>query len=377
MAAESRLEGSPVSEPQYPDGGPELEERVEEATPPAGQVPEVEAIVDLSELEAELAGDPRSFSFFQAIRLLERLLRGRAQVGGSGDPAAEVARFKVAPSIAFPASEIQALELRAGEPAEMTVNFMGLTGPLGVLPYYYTLLVADRVAARDRALKDFLDIFHHRIISLFYRAWKRSRFAVTYERGERDRATEHLLDLIGLGLSSHQNRMAVRDEVLLFYSGLLAPERRSAIGLEQLLEDYFQVPVEVEQFVGGWYPLSRETQTSIGDETSASSQLGLGAVAGDEIWDQQARVRVRIGPLTREQYDQFLPTGSAYEPLRDLTRFYCEDQFDFEVQLVMAGDEVPGFVVGADEEAALPLGWSTWIRTAPFERDADEAVLRL
>jgi type VI secretion system protein ImpH len=371
------MEGSPVSGPQGSDGEPGPEERVEETTPFTGRVPEVEAGVDLSELEAELAGDARSFSFFQAIRLLKRLYRERAVVGGFGDPAREVARFTVPPSISFPASEIQALELRADEPAQMTVNFMGLTGPLGVLPYYYTLLVADRVAARDRALKDFLDIFHHRIISLFYRAWERSRFAVTYERGERDRATEHLLDLIGLGLSSHQDHMAVRDDVLLFYSGLLAPERRSAIGLEQLLEDYFQVPVEVEQFVGGWYPLSTETQTSVGDETSASSQLGLGAVAGDEIWDQQARVRIRIGPLTREQYDQFLPTGSAYEPLRDLTRFYCDDQFDFEVQLVMAGDEVPGCVVGADEEVALPLGWSTWIRTAPSERDADEAVLRL
>ncbi|MGD2152999.1 MAG: type VI secretion system baseplate subunit TssG [Gemmatimonadales bacterium] len=367
-----------MNEPRYPDEGPAPEQIGEQQAPqPEDQAPPDEVPVNLAELLAELAEQPRSFSFFQAVRLLGRLFHERAQVGGFGDPDGEVARFTVAPSIAFPASEIQDMQLRPGEPAQMTVNFMGLTGPLGVLPHCYTLQVADRVAARDRALKDFLDIFHHRIISLFYRAWERSRFTVTYERVKKDRITEHLLDLIGLGLSSYQNRMAVADEVLLFYSGLLAPERRSAIGLEQLLEDYFQVPVEVEQFVGGWYPLSTETQTSVGDETIGSTQLGLGAVVGDEIWDQQARVRIKIGPLTREQYDRFLPTGSAYQPLRDLTRFYCEDRFDFEVQLVMAGDEVPGFIIGADEEAALPLGWSTWIRTVPFERDADEAVLRL
>jgi type VI secretion system protein ImpH len=372
------MEGSPVSRADGPEGEAGQEKRVEQApSPPAAPEPEAAVSAVLAELEAELAADPRSFSFFQAVRLLERLHRERAGVGGYGDPAQEVARFKVAPFISFPASEIEDLELRSGEPAEMTVNFMGLTGPLGVLPYSYTLLVADRAAARDRALKDFLDIFHHRIISLFYRAWHRNRFAVSYERAGRDRVTEHLLDLIGLGVSSHQDRLTVGDEALLFYAGLLAPERRSAVGLEQLLAEYFQVPIEVEQFVGGWYPLSTETQCSVGDETSASSQLGLGAVAGDEIWDQQARVRIRIGPLAREQYDQFLPTGSGYEPLRDLTRFYCDDRFDFEVQLVMAGDEVPGFVVGADEEAALPLGWCTWIRTAPFERDGDEAILRL
>ncbi len=367
-----------MSEPLYPDHGPAPGQLDEGETSLAeDRAPQAEVSGDLGELLDELAAEPRSFSFFQAVRLLGRLFGERAQVGGFGDPGDEVARFKVAPHIAFPASEIRELQLRPGEPAQMTVNFMGLTGPLGVLPHCYTLQVADRLAARDPALKDFLDIFHHRIISLFYRAWERSRFTVAYEREKKDRITEHLLDLIGLGLSNYQNSMALGDEVFLFYAGLLAPERRSAIGLEQLLEDYFQVPVEVEQFVGGWYPLSTETQTSIGDETSVSSQLGMGAVAGDEIWDQQARVRIRIGPLSRQQYDQFLPTGSAYEPLRDLTRFYCDDRFDFEVQLVMDGDQVPGFVVGADEEAALPLGWSTWIRTEPFERDADEAVLRL
>ena len=129
--------------------------------------------------------------------------------------------------------------------------------------------------------------------------------------------------------------------------------------------------------MGGWYPLSVETQCCLGDEASTSSQLGLGSVVGDEIWDQQARARIRIGPLSREQYDEFLPEGSAYEPLRALARFYCEDRFEFEVQLVLAKDEVPGCVIGADEEDALPLGWCTWIRSEPLERDADEAILRL
>ncbi len=348
MAAQSRLEGATLMEPQTTH----------------------------SEMKAALRDDPRTFGFFQAVRLLERLFPERKSVGGFGDPADEVARFDVAPFISFPASEIHYLEISGDEPARMTVNFMGLTGPLGVLPFYYTLQVADRMAARDSALKAFLDIFHHRIVSLFYQAWEKSHFVAGYGKGGRDRITEHLLDLIGLGLQSHQNRMAVPDETLVFYAGLLAPQQRSAVGLEQLLEDYFSVPVEIEQFVGGWYPLTTDTQCSIG-EIGHSACLGKGAVAGDEIWDQQARVRIRIGPLTKKRYEEFLPTGSAYEPLRALTRFYCNDQFDFEVQLVLAKDEVPGCVVGADEEHDSPLGWSTWIRSAPFARDADEAVLTL
>jgi len=119
----------------------------------------------------ELGEDPTAFEFFQAVRLLERARGGQRRVGGFGDPDDEVARFSAHPSTAFPASEIQALELPPGAPARLSVNFLGLIGPLGVLPYHYTLLVVERLRARDRALQAFLDIFNHRITSLFYRAF--------------------------------------------------------------------------------------------------------------------------------------------------------------------------------------------------------------
>lgn len=330
-----------------------------------------------ADLPAELARDPTAFEFFQAVRLLERTRGGRRRVGGFGDPDDEVARFSAHPSTAFPASEIQSLELVPGAPARMSVNFLGLIGPLGVLPYHYTLLVAERVRARDRALQAFLDIFHHRITSLFYRAWEKHRFTVAYERDRQDAVSEHLRDLVGLGIAGFRNRMAVRDESLLFYAGLLAAQPRSAVALEQLLADYFGVPVEVDQFVGGWYPLSVPTQCSVGAEAGPADQVGLGAVVGDEVWDQQARVRLRLGPLTREQYEAFLPTGPAYAALSALTHLYGHDRLDFEVQLVLASDEVPACVLGADDRRPAALGWATWVRTAPFARDADDTILTL
>jgi type VI secretion system protein ImpH len=330
----------------------------------------------VSAIEAVLRDDPRSFGFFQAVRLLEQVRPARAPVGGFHDPQDEVARFAVPPFIHFPASEIHELELRDDAPSRMSVNFMGLTGPLGVLPHYYTLLVSERVSARDRGLRDFLDIFHHRIISLFYRAWKKNRLSAGYEKGGRDLITQHLYDLIGIGLPGQQGRFAVPDEVLLFYAGLLAPHQRSAVGLDQLIEDYFDVPVEVVQFVGDWYSLAVTSQTRVGEDDPAA-RLGEGAVVGDEIWDQQAKIRVRIGPLSRRQYDDFLPSGDAHEPLRALVRLYCNDSFDVEIQLVLAQDDVPGCVVGADGVDAARLGWSSWVRTRAFDRDADDGILRI
>jgi type VI secretion system protein ImpH len=332
------------------------------------------ALADDAALLGQLTDEATSFGFFQAVRLLEQLLPERQPVGGFGTPRDEVVRFTVNPAIGFPPSEIRHVELHT-EPPEMSVNFMGLVGPQGVLPYHYSRLVSDRLRAGDRALRAFLDLFHHRLLSLFFRAWSKHRFVVGYERDQRDPVTEHLLDVVGVGIDGFRGRLPVSDQVLAFYAGLLAPQQRSAGALEAMLGDYFDVPVAVEQFVGGWYPLAVDTQCALGDERDASSQLGLGAVVGDAVWDQQARVRIRIGPLDRARYAEFLPGGAAYRVLRALTAFFSDDRFDFEVQLVLARAEVPPCVLGGDAGAGLALGWSTWVSTQPFTRDADETIL--
>ena len=323
----------------------------------------------------QLTLDPPAYEFFQAVRLLERLYPERRAVGRFGDPTTEVAHFSARTVIAFPASEIHAVDLPGDRPASMVVNFMGLIGPLGLLPYHYTQLVAERARVHDRALRDFFDIFQHRLISLFYRAWEKYHFTAAYERNGRDGMTEHLRDLIGLGIAAFRDRLPIPDELLLYYAGVLGPQPRSALALQELLEDILEVPVEVEQFVGGWYRLAPSTQCHVGDETGPAEQLGLGAAAGDEMWDQQARVRLRLGPLTREQYERFLPSGGGHALLRTLARFFSHDQFDFDVQLVLARGDVPGCVIGSDE--APPLGWRTWLRTKPFARDADDTILTL
>lgn len=328
-------------------------------------------------LERVLRTNPSAVEFFQAVRLLERLHPEREPVGGFGGRETEAVRFTVPPSLAFPASEIQGLEWRDGQPATMTVNFLGLTGPLGVLPFNYTLRVAERERLHDHAFRDFLDLFHHRLLSLFYRAWEKYRFTVAYERDRRDRFTLHLLDLIGLGSESLRDRLPMDDEALVFYAGLLALRSRPPAALQQLLEDYFGVPVEVEQFVGAWYTLADDTLCRLDEDAlDSSGQLGLGAVVGDAVWDQQSKVRLRLGPLTRKQYDDFLPTGAAYHPLGALTRFYAGEQFEFDIRLVLAGSEVPECRLAPDDSSP-PLGWSTWLGDSPAGRDPDDTILAL
>jgi len=333
-------------------------------------------------MERALREDPTSFAFFQAVRLLGRLHPDRAPVGQWADPDDELARFAVMPSLGFPASEIQTLVPPAdGDdgPARFTVNFLGLTGPQGVLPHVYTEHAAVRARAKDTAFRDFLDLFHHRVLSLFYRAWEQARFTIAAEAGREDRMFEHLLDLSGLGTASHRGRLPVPDETVAYYAGLFAMRSRPADGLAGLIADHFEVPATVEQFVGEWRRVGASGQCTLADDAGDAGRLGFG-VLGDAAWDPQARVRLRLGPLTRAQFDAFLPGGTWHHPLRALARLYADEQVGVDAQLVLAREAVAPCVLGiplAGGPGPAPLGRGTWLASRTPARDPDDTMLRL
>jgi len=330
-----------------------------------------------SAIEAVLHKTPQEFQFFQAVRLLERLYPNRAPVVRFVSPSKEVVRFSAHASFPFPASQIQNIDWAdAGNAPCIMINFMGLTGPSGVLPLYYTELIVERLRQKDRGLLSFFDIFNHRMVSLFYQAWEKYRFAIAYERGERDRFSHHLMDLIGIGTKRLENRLAVRDDALLFYSGLLSMHTRSAAALERILADYFEIPVEVEQFVGAWQALRESDLCRFDRGLGVSEQLGGGAIVGDEIWNQQAGVRVKLGPLGLTQYLDFLPSGTAYDSVRSLTKFVSRGEIDFEIQLILKKEEVPACELGLEDSVAPRLGWTSWAKTKPLGQDANDTILR-
>ena len=330
-----------------------------------------------SAIEAILHKTPQEFQFFQAVRLLERLYPNRAPVGRFVSPSKEVVRFSAHASFPFPASQIQNIDWAdAGSAPCILINFMGLTGPSGVLPLYYTELIVERLRQKDRGLLSFFDIFNHRMVSLFYQAWEKYRFAIAYERGERDRFSHHLMDLIGIGTKRLENRLAVRDDALLFYSGLLSMHTRSAAALERILADYFEIPVEVEQFVGAWQGLRESDLCRFDRGLGVSEQLGGGAIVGDEIWNQQAGVRVKLGPLGLTQYLDFLPSGTAYDSVRSLAKFVSRGEIDFEIQLILKKEEVPACELGLEDSLAPRLGWTSWAKTKPLGQDANDTILR-
>jgi type VI secretion system protein ImpH len=333
-------------------------------------------------LEEALFDRGYEFDFFQAVRLLSRVFPRRRDVGAAAKPGEEFARFGAQLTMAFPASAIHNIDRSegSGDPVRVVVAFMALTGTQGVLPFFYTEKMIARAAAKDDTLAAFFDLFNHRLISLFYRAWKKHRPPVLYESGAMrgavpDPFTQNLFDLIGMGTVGLRERLGVKDESLLLYAGLIAQRPHSATALRSILRNYFAAEIEIDQCLGDWYALDDTDRCCLLGE-SESNQLGTGAFLGDEVWNQQGRFRVRAGPLPLERFLDFLPEGLAMSRLVDLTQFFVGQALAFDVQVILRRDEVPYCRLDDQGSDAPRLGWMGWLKTSDFEADADDAVFQ-
>jgi type VI secretion system protein ImpH len=319
--------------------------------------------------------EPYRFEFFQAVRLFQRIFPAKKAVGQEAMPNQETVRFRSRIALDFPPSEIHEIREPGDDDGnvEMLVNFMGMVGVSGSLPTHYTELVLDRIRHRDTAMWAFLDIFTHRAVSMFYRAWAKYRFPIGYERGNDD-FTSYLFDIAGLGTKGLRGRLEVDDESLLPYAGLIAQKPHSANAVENVVSDYFQVPARVEQFFGQWLTLNKQDTTKLG---MRNSRLGTSAIAGARIWDQQSKFRIRLGPLTFKQFQAFLPNGSAYKKLRSIVEFMVGNEFDFDLRMKLKAKEVPGTIMTTRAVNKPMLGWTSYLKTKPFTTDDDKVVLAL
>ncbi|HYN22458.1 MAG TPA: type VI secretion system baseplate subunit TssG [Thermoanaerobaculia bacterium] len=303
------------------------------------------------------------FSFLQAVRLLEAMHPDRTPPGEGIDPHTEVVRFRSALRLDFPASDVEEIKKPVnGYPAEMTVHVLGLAGLHGPLPSPITELAMERSSHGDRSLRDFLDLFNHRLVSLLYRARKKYRPMLDPGAPGRGRIASVLLALIGIGTPHLPGRMGLQDRSLLPYAGFLLAKSRPTVGLVRLLEDCFEVPVEVRERKGSWHSLEEGDVTRLG-AGGQNRALGVSTVLGSRIWEQAACFEVCLGPLSLDSFRSFLPGGHAHRPLASLVRFYVREELDLSLRLTLKAAEVPELSLGRGAR----LGWTSWLKTKPFE----------
>jgi len=344
-------------------------------------------------VEQQLLAQPGKFDFYQAVELLER------QSQATSSHRQPAVRFQTPASTAFPISEIDSVQPSTGDgPARMVVSFMGLTGPSGILPQHYTeqlIQLKRRLrGAAKHALHAWYDLFSNRFIGQLYRAWASRRIdrgvvSGDANRLEPDRFTNSLHSLAGVGATALRDRLQVRDkteewtidrvadQALARHAGVLARRQRPAAQIEAVLTDYFQAPIKLLPFQGQWLSLEDVDRTRIGSSGQAS-RLGVDAVLGGRVWDLQSRVRIRVGPLSRERFEQFLPDTSAgpqrrrFQLLCQLTRLLLGACVDFDVQLVLEQSSVPR--LQSQSAGGHRLGWDAWLTSEPLRRDGHEPV---
>jgi len=312
------------------------------------------------------------FSFFKAVHLLELLFPEKKQLGRTLTPGEEAVRFSVKPGFSFPPSDISNLKQEDEKrPVNMEVAFMGLIGPSGVLPYWYNELAAERIRQKDFAFTAFLDIFHHRLISLFYLARKKYRFPENYRVGAKDRLSNHLLSLIGLGTPGLAGKIGLPQESLIYNSGLLSRLVPSAAAIEGTVEYFSGTRAEVEQFIDRTLSISPEDQTQLG---VANGQLGVDAICGSSAWENQTKFRIHLGPMGYGYFLRLLPTGDLLRQIFSLVRYMVGLEYEFEIRLVLTREEVPLCVLGMKPPASPRLGWSTWLKTPGVHHREDPYV---
>lgn len=304
----------------------------------------------------QLQSQPHGYSLFAALRLLEQAFADRPRLGESRKAADDAVRLGQAPHLSFAPCDIAQVE-NGEDGAVLLEQFaFGLFGPNGALPLHLTELAYERRRHKDDAtVVDFLNLFQHRLISLFYRAWAESEPTASLDRPDDDRFRSYIGALIGMAPDSARDADAVPDYAKLCRAGLFAAQPRSAEGLEAVLADYFNVAVEVRQFVGSWLEIPDELRCRLGD--GGAAVLGSNATLGAATWQCQHKFEIVLGPLPHAEFKNFLPGASGLRELRALVRLYTNDEWEWQVRLLLRDVEIPGACL----DGASPLGWTSWL----------------
>lgn len=317
---------------------------------------------DLSLFE-RLGESPEEHHVFQALRVIEAEFQDSPRLGESRRPRQDRVRLGQEAELAFPPSTVAAFAPPNGErPGRLINRFFGMFGPNGPLPLHLTEYARDRYRNhRDHTFVAFADMLTHRLMSLLYRAWAAARPAPNFDRGE-DPFEQKIAALSGLKGQSHRVRDAMPDLAKRHFAGHLSLGTKTPEGLIAILSGFFGAPVRVQQFVGTWLELEPDDTWQLGQMVG----LGRNANIGTKVWSRSSKFRLIMGPMPLADYERMLPGGDALERLKSVVRTYAGDALDWDVNLVLAGDEVPRASLGASTR----LGHTSWVMT----RDDSDAA---
>lgn len=323
-----------------------------------------------------MAAEPWRWDYFHLMRTLDAYHAHLPRLGTARRPGDEPVRLVQTADMAFAPSSVAAVVPQmAGQIARIDVRLFGLFGPNGPLPLHMTAFARERALHKgDRTFQAFADLFHHRLLLLFYRAWAQAQPTVSLDRPADDRFAGYVGALIGVAGQEWARRDAVPEHAKLFFAGILSRQVRSADGLQALLAGYLRMPVRVETFVGHWMRLQASERTRIGgarhSRRAPGARLGTNAVLGAAVFDRQHHIRLHLGPLSPAAFESLLPTGRALAAVKALVHQYIGLELGWDLRLELQPQARPDCRLGRHSR----LGWTTWLG-APRHGKAPHLVL--
>lgn len=315
--------------------------------------------------------NPQSWEFFAAVRALQAARGSRPAVGRSTRIEQDFLRFKQEPTLSFQPSEL--IDFEAVEDADLPTwevrqVFFGFFGPNGPLPSHITEdAISDiRGSGKHRLLPDFCDLLQHRMTSLLYRAWESTQITASRDLGGDDPYKRRIGALFGEAMPAYTDRETLSDDTKRYISGHLSARRGSVASLEAVVETITGTKATVDQYVGEWLIIPERDRACMG-----TARLGVDTTIGERAFSAQSRVRISTARLSFAEYEELLPDGSLFKPLRDAVRHMLGLGMAWELRLVLKVNEIPECALDGNRR----LGWDTWIGTQDRMTDGRELTI--
>lgn len=365
-----------------------------------------------SDFSRRLADACYEFDFFAAVRRLEAFYTAQGfprigyAAGRDGDPIhfGQAAFMGFAPRTIHSWNEIPPDNCRFRRPA-LLVYFSGFFGPDGILPQHLTNHALERERAGDFTFSNFVNIFQHRLLCFYYRAWAACRMETDVDGAGQRRFPRFIGSLCGTqepmgalfrprprreiplnpppvggrgagaGAEAVSAQGASNDSwARLYFAGHMISRNRYAEGLTSIISCFFGVSVSIETFRGCWLDLPAGSESRL-TAASPSGVLGRTTLLGGRFWDCQGNIRIRIGPVNLEVFRRLLPGTLGAERLKQWVSEYLGRELQWDLQLVLAKEAVPETWLGKGSQ----LGYTTFFKNKnqPCEQDVETAIFDL
>ena len=323
---------------------------------------------ELVELFERLEAEPWRFHPYTALRRLEAAMQDRPRFARSIRLKDDPVRFGQEPSLAFAPAALASFHWRGARPPRLDTFFLGVFGPNGPLPLHLTEYARERERNHgDATFRRFADIFHHRYVQMFYRAWADTQPVTHADRPGDDRFALYLSAFGGNSLAALRGREPIPDETRLHWAGLFAMSSRPAEGLARILAGFFEVPVRIEECVGHWIHLPRRSLSRLGGDDAV---LGTAATLGERVWDTAGKFRVVAGPVGLDTFRRLLPGGASLDRVRAIVSAWAGDELWWDLNVILRRADVPATRL----DARCGLGRTTWLLSGPATHDAADYV---